>query len=802
MAYLVDMPSIRPLVTVTTNPVALSPSAERFNSLLVRDVRVRLMVVLAAAWSMAGSAAAAWDADKVREQVLGGVEAIGEPGVVGFVAVWGEHAVPLVLGRSGSDLLPIAAAAQSGAGRVAALAHDYGSASALQQHDTARFMANLCRWAGARVHDAGDAERSDDKQHLAGAETSLVRVGLLESGAAAALSAAGLEVIVLDQRGDALAHALITQRIDVVLCGRTSLGAADTAALGLFVDAGGGFIGCSCPWGWAQVHRRPVAEHPFGPILARGGLALADGYAGATVGAGFAVGGAEREEFTGTAALDLLLRKANGEAVHRRTIRQAGRTMQLIAEVLPENDKMMRPQLEALRGARGMEQLPSPADGVGQEEGLARLLIALDLDERERLEPEDVRAHPAAEFFPGAVPGDAARVARDVVIDGRTPRWQSTGLYAAPGEVITIARVDAGEDAGPADELRLMRVRIGAHTDEIWHHATWNRVPRISRSWPLATSGETAVASPFGGLLYIEVPPRGPERAVTLRVAGVVEAPVYVLGETDAAAWRAMVARSGAPWAELACDGLVLTVPRETALRISDPQPLMEHWQRVMDACADLATMPRARSSPERIVSDVQISAGYMHAGYPIMTHLDAADFMTDMQGVYDHGWGPYHEIGHNHQSSDWTFDGTVEVTVNLFTLYVFEHVCGIRPHETGRVLTRDTLEKARAHIAAGAPFDRWKGDPFLALEMYAFMIRDFGWDTFKRVFAEYRDLPAAERPRSDDEKRDQWLVRFSRAAGRNLGPYFELWGVPTSRAARESISALPVWMPQEFAGG
>ena len=33
--------------------------------------------------------------------------------------------------------------------------------------------------------------------------------------------------------------------------------------------------------------------------------------------------------------------------------------------------------------------------------------------------------------------------------------------------------------------------------------------------------------------------------------------------------------------------------------------------------------------------------------------------------------WGQFHEAGNNHESSHRTFDGTVEVTVNLFTLYV-----------------------------------------------------------------------------------------------------------------------------------
>ena len=66
-------------------------------------------------------------------------------------------------------------------------------------------------------------------------------------------------------------------------------------------------------------------------------------------------------------------------------------------------------------------------------------------------------------------------------------------------------------------------------------------------------------------------------------------------------------------------------------------------------------------------------------------------------------------------------------------------------------------------------------------------------------MFALYRDLPAAQRPKSDAEKRDQWLVRFSRAVGRNLGPFFQAWGVPTSEKARVSIADLPAWMPDNF---
>ena len=81
---------------------------------------------------------------------------------------------------------------------------------------------------------------------------------------------------------------------------------------------------------------------------------------------------------------------------------------------------------------------------------------------------------------------------------------------------------------------------------------------------------------------------------------------------------------------------------------------------------------------------------------------------------------------------------------------------------------------------------------------MYQQLQEAFGWDAFKRVFAEYRDLPKDALPKSDADKRDQWMVRFSRAVGKNLGPFFQYWGVPTSEAARRSIAELPTWMPAQ----
>jgi len=210
------------------------------------------------------------------------------------------------------------------------------------------------------------------------------------------------------------------------------------------------------------------------------------------------------------------------------------------------------------------------------------------------------------------------------------------------------------------------------------------------------------------------------------------------------------------------------------------------------------------RERPERIVADVQISAGYMHAGYPIMIPIDDSIRigLNERRLRREGAWGLFHELGHNNQSSDWTFEGAGEVTNNLLVLYVFDRVLGL-PYDSGREQIRDPVARAvriQAFMAKGAPFQDWKGDPFLALMMYIQLYEGFGWRPFETVFGEYSRLREADRLKWDDDKRDQWLVRFSKAAGRNLGPFFQAWGVPTSEAARASIKRLPAWMTTAIA--
>lgn len=701
--------------------------------------------------------------------LLDGVRSITQSGTAGLISVWGPDAFAVVLGESGRRQAPIVAAGPLGKGRVMGWTHGFCSTAAAQKLDTGRLLSNSARWLSR-----ASKERP-------------ARVALLDADLTGWFKAEGIEAVVV-KGGDGLGEEL--RGCTALFCGKADLSAKEVDAVLGFVRAGGGFSCFSCPWGWSQVRKKPVSEAPLNRILTPAGLALADGYAELTTAGGFAVSGAPGPEFNAGRAVDLLEKSDQG--ADKKLAGQAAATAVLAARTMPRIDSLLRPRLAKLLATRADGLTPSEKNPLKESRALDRVLLTVQLEDLSHLPPEKVGAHPAAANFPGATPPDAARVTVTVDVkaaaDGGAAGWLSTGAYAAPGAVVTVS-CPGGEKSG-------LRVRIGCHQDDLWALPEWKRAPAIDRSWPM-DAASIRVANAFGGPVYIEAP-EGLKAGVKVTISGVVEAPLFVLGTTTDEAWRTIRERP-APWAELACGRVVLSVPTSVARKIDNPTAIMEHWVRVMDAVADLAGRPRERSRPERYVADVQISAGYMHSGYPIMTHLDAAAFMTDLKGLTDQGWGPYHEMGHNHQDGMWTFEGTTEVTCNLFTMYVLETVCGVEHVETGRVLNDEGTRKRVKHLAEGAKFQAWKSDPFLALQMYAMVKREFGWAPFKKVFAEYRDLPRAERPKGDDEKRDQWMQRLSRAVGRNLGPFFEAWGVPTSAAAREALAGLPVWLPTEL---
>jgi hypothetical protein len=134
-------------------------------------------------------------------------------------------------------------------------------------------------------------------------------------------------------------------------------------------------------------------------------------------------------------------------------------------------------------------------------------------------------------------------------------------------------------------------------------------------------------------------------------------------------------------------------------------------------------------------------------------------------------------------------FDGTVEVTVNIFTLHAMDTICHLKPWIHSWL--QDQMSDTKEYIEKGSEFDQWKGNPGVALFIYAQLIREYGWDSYKAIFREYEETkPNLD---SDQEKIDHWIMTFSKQVGYNLVPLFKFWGFPISDSTVDDLEELPI---------
>ncbi|MBK7644242.1 MAG: hypothetical protein IPJ19_14560 [Planctomycetes bacterium] len=734
---------------------------------------MRLISALLAGLFLAALARGAAGQDsmqKDRARILEGVERIGAPGSPGALVAYGKEAFAVVVGEQGSARAAVVAAARAGSGRLVGFAHDgYLHEGAVKELDTGKLVLGALRWAAGAVPRTGPG----------------ARVLVWSSDLSDWLGQQGLRAT--PQQG-ALEGARLAD-FDVVLLGGPGLSENDVAALAKYLRGGGGVVAAQTAWGWLQGARGlGLQENPLNRIFSAAGLAWTGAICGKTLETGYDAREEPAPLVHALAALDAIAKSAAEFAPPERT--QAEVTLGLAFESVPQDDPWLQPRVRALLEQHRAELCATPEHPIRASQVLLRVLARLELRELERMKPLAVRAAPSSASFPGEVPAGAKPVTRKLAIELSVPGWHSTGLYAAPGAALTvdIARDLAGKQ---------LALRIGCHTDALWNLEEWKRMPAITRSVPLAQP-TTQVANAFGGPVYLEVPEGLAPGAAQVLVRGAIEAPLFVLGETSLEEWKSSIRTAPAPWAEIGSSKIFLSVPSECVRTLDDPQALMEFWGRISDAMRDLSGLPHPRVRPERFVADVQISAGYMHSGYPIMTHADAGPWMVDLAHLRRGEWGLLHELGHNHQNGLWTFEGTGEVTNNVFACYVLQTVCGVDPADVHEGL-RAGPQKLEEYLAQGASFERWCADPFLALHMYRQLIAAFGWDTYKRVIVGYRDPANGPAPKTEAEKRDQWLTRYSRAAAHDLGPFFRAWGVSVSDEACLSVSTLPPWMPSDF---
>ncbi|XP_067325445.1 TRPM8 channel-associated factor homolog [Anolis sagrei] len=364
--------------------------------------------------------------------------------------------------------------------------------------------------------------------------------------------------------------------------------------------------------------------------------------------------------------------------------------------------------------------------------------------------------------------------------------WRSSGMYVPPAKTATLVFSSTVLDAN-------LQVQIGCHSDDLSNADQLQRPPVMVRRFQVK-SRRVEVSSLWGGLLYIIVPENSSMGSISVTIEGATMAPYFTHGETSIYAWQDTIRHYASPWAELETENIILTVPSDDARKIDDPESLLTTWAQMMNAITELAAIPPVFPRPERIVTDVQISAGWMHAGYPIMSNIGAMQSIVDVDTIQIEGcWGPIHELGHNQQQSGWEFPPhTTEATCNLWSVYVNETVLNI-PRNRAHPELQPNLRKQRIedYLQKGAQLKDF--EVFTALEPYLQLQEAFGWDSYKHIFAEYQRM--TNLPSDNKSKMNLWAETFSQTVHKNLAPFFKAWGWPIEdEVSWKLANAFPPW--------
>ncbi|WP_314585088.1 M60 family metallopeptidase [Paenibacillus terrigena] len=440
------------------------------------------------------------------------------------------------------------------------------------------------------------------------------------------------------------------------------------------------------------------------------------------------------------------------------------------------------------------------------------------------LDPDNVKS-PYTDVFPRAIREDA-EIVNDQVVEinfdyldlsymrmlSAPENWHSTGLYAPAGSVISIV---VPEDAGYLQ----LDAQIGIHIDNLCDNPKWDRAPIVALKERLHP-GVNRLNSPYGGLIYLI--PRKSEAGVKLSVTiqGAVRAPYFVLGQTTDQEWNDAIKHYPAPWAELQGKRIIITVPAADALTLTHPEQLMAKWDEIAERYDQLVGVAQDRDiphrspdNPQRLVADIQISAGWMHSGYPIMffegvTSKEA----VDVDVIQTNAWGFWHELGHNYQQIPWFWEPIVEVSVNLHSLYIqLAYSNRSRLFETdksGKTYYDKAIEFVNNDYA-GKNFEHTGF--FERLVMIKQLQMAYGWQFYTNLHVAYRELPREQVSMDEDEdeqqKIDLFVLMASQVSGCDLVEFFEHWGIPMTDEARRKVAELhlappasPIWTLTEQA--
>ncbi|HDR7715453.1 putative mucin/carbohydrate-binding domain-containing protein [Bacillus albus] len=351
--------------------------------------------------------------------------------------------------------------------------------------------------------------------------------------------------------------------------------------------------------------------------------------------------------------------------------------------------------------------------------------------------------------------------------------YEPTGIYVKPdGEVVI-----------QVEGTQQIKAYIGTYSYEKEEPKQFNLNP-----------GENKISSPNGGLLYFYNYHNTGEVVAKVKKGGTPN-PLFILGKHTTKDWKRMLTENPDPYAiEMKGENSLLTMHPETVaehLKQEDPAALLKKHDEIINIEHKISGLSKdgvgVANQGKHSIHFVEdwYTDNYMYATYYRTAYSKGnLESVLNLEELTNDGWGPWHEVGHQHQQDTWLWDGLGEVTVNIYSLAV-QTTFG---HKT-RLEQERRYEAAFAYL--GKPDAQEKMNVFEKLVMFWQLHLAYGDQFYPNLHQMYRLLHDTELPKSDEEKKQMFIYMTSKVAGQNLIPFFDKWGLFANDATREKIEKL-----------
>ncbi|EJR45625.1 putative mucin/carbohydrate-binding domain-containing protein [Bacillus mycoides] len=351
--------------------------------------------------------------------------------------------------------------------------------------------------------------------------------------------------------------------------------------------------------------------------------------------------------------------------------------------------------------------------------------------------------------------------------------YEPTGIYVKPGEEVVI-QVDGNQK---------IKAYIGTYSYEKEEPKQFNLNPV-----------ENKISSPNGGLLYFYYYHNTGEVVAKVKKGGIPN-PLFILGKHTTEDWKRMLKESPNSYAiEMKGENSLLTMHPETVaehLKQEDPAALLKKHDEIINIEHKISGLSKdgvgVANQGKHSIHYVEdwYTDNYMYATYYRTAYSKGnLESVLNLEELTADGWGPWHEVGHQHQQDTWLWEGLGEVTVNIYSLAV-QTAFG---HKT-RLEQENRYEAAFAYL--GKPNAQEKMNEFEKLVMFWQLHLAYGDQFYPKLHQMYRVLHDTEMPKSDEEKKQMFIYMTSKVAGQNLIPFFDKWGIILNDDTREKIEKL-----------